>query len=136
MMTFSELVQISGIASNPWLFLIPMVFSLLDVVTGIASAAMHGKMRSSKMREGLFHKLGLIFCLVLSALLQIASGALDLGFQIPTLAAVSVFYIVLEAVSILENIAELVPVIARSGIFKVFENVVHAKDNYIETEEN
>lgn len=109
-----------------YLFVIPLVFNILDIVTGFTAAVANQNVSSSAMREGLFHKLGFIFALILAALLQYASGLLDLGIEIPTLAAVAVFIILTEAVSILENIAEMNPALADNGFFKIFESVIHS----------
>ena len=111
-----------------YLFVIPLVFSILDIITGFSAAVANRNVSSSAMREGLFHKLGFIFALILAALLQYASGLLDLGAEIPTLAAVAVFIILTEAVSILENIAEMNPALANSSFFKIFESVIHSDE--------
>lgn len=109
-----------------YLFVIPLVLNILDIVTGFTAAVANQNVSSSAMREGLFNKLGFIFALILAALLQYASGLLDLGVEIPTLAAVAVFIILTEAVSILENIAEMNPALANNGFFKIFESVIHS----------
>ena len=61
-------------------------------------------------------------------MLQYASGLLDLGVEIPTLGAVAVFIVLTEAVSILENIADMNPALANSGFFKIFESVIHSSE--------
>ena len=109
-----------------YLFVIPLVLNILDIVTGFTAAVANQNVSSSAMREGLFNKLGFILALILAALLQYASGLLDLGVEIPTLAAVAVFIILTEAVSILENIAEMNPALANNGFFKIFESVIHS----------
>lgn len=109
-----------------YLFVIPLVFNILDIITGFTAAIANKNVSSSAMREGLFHKLGFIFALILAALLQYASGLLDLGIEIPTLGAVAVFIVLTEAVSILENIADMNPALANNGFFKIFESVIHS----------
>lgn len=111
-----------------YLFVIPLVFNILDIVTGFTAAVANQNVSSSAMREGLFHKLGFIFALILAALLQYASGLFDLGVEIPTLGAVAVFIVLTEAVSILENIAEMNPALANNGFFKIFESVIHSDE--------
>jgi toxin secretion/phage lysis holin len=111
-----------------YLFVIPLVFNILDIITGFTAAVANQNISSLAMREGLFHKLGFIFALILAALLQYASGLLDLGVEIPTLAAVAVFVILTEAVSILENIVEMNPALANNGFFKFFESVIHSDE--------
>lgn len=109
-----------------YLFVIPLVFNILDIISGFTAAVANQNVSSSAMREGLFHKLAFIFALILAALLQYASGLLDLGVEIPTLGAVAVFVVLTEAVSILENIAEMNPALANNGFFKIFESVIHS----------
>ena len=41
-----------------FLFVIPLVFNILDVVSGFTAAVANQNVSSSAMREGLFHKLG------------------------------------------------------------------------------
>lgn len=109
-----------------YLFVIPLVFNILDIITGFTAAVANKNVSSLAMREGLFHKLGFIFALILAALLQYASGLLNLGVEIPTLGAVAVFVVLTEAVSILENIALINPALANNGFFKIFESVIHS----------
>lgn len=109
-----------------YLFVIPLVFNILDIITGFTAAVANQNVSSSAMREGLFHKLGFIFALILAALLQYASGLLDLGVEIPTLGAVAVFVVLTETVSILENVADMNPALANNDFFKIFESVIHS----------
>lgn len=111
-----------------YLFVTPLVFNVLDIITGFTAAVANQSVSSSAMREGLFHKLGFIFALILAALLQYASGLLDLGVEIPTLGAVAVFIVLTEAVSILENIADMNPALANNGFFKIFESIIHSSE--------
>lgn len=111
-----------------YLFVIPLMLNILDIITGFIAAVANQNVSSSAMREGLFHKLGFIFALILAALLQYASGLLDLGVEIPTLGAVAVFIVLTETVSILENIAEMNPALANNGFFKIFESVIHSSE--------
>ena len=122
----TDLIGASDMEDCWYLFVIPLVFNILDIATGFTAAIANQNVSSSAMREGLFHKLGFIFALILAALLQYASGLLDLGTEIPTLGAVAVFVILTEAVSILENIAEMNPALANNGFFKIFESVIHS----------
>lgn len=136
-MSLNDLVNFIGgfnVSGDWYLFVVPIVFSVLDIITGFTAAVANKNVSSAAMREGLFHKLGFIFALVLAALLQYASGLLDLGVEVPTLGMVAVFVVLTEAVSILENIAEMVPELASNGFFRIFENIIHYKDN--STDEN
>lgn len=92
----------------------------LDVGTGIAGAAKTGSLQSGKMREGLWHKAGFVGLVALAYLLEYAAGVADIGVSVPAVSAVCVFVVVTEAVSIVENLCVLNPVIKESPIGKIF----------------
>lgn len=131
---FAKFIGGFDVSGDWYLFVIPIVFSILDIITGFTAAVANKNVSSAAMREGLFHKLGLIFALVLAALLQYASGLLDLGVEVPALGMVAAFVVLTEAVSILENIAAMSPELASNGLFRIFENIIHYKDS--DTNEN
>lgn len=64
---------------------------------------------STKLREGLFHKISEIMALVLANLLEYVEGYLSLGIEIPLMSAVAVYLCLTELVSILENLGEVNP---------------------------
>ena len=83
------------------IFAIVLAFILMDIITGIAQAAKNKTLDSSKMRDGLFHKIGFMFAVVLSCLCEYAMIWLDLGFDIPMIGGVCTFIFLTELVSIL-----------------------------------
>ena len=101
-------------------FAIVIAFIVMDVVTGIAQAAKNKDLDSSKMRDGLFHKIGFMFAVVLACLCEYAMVWLDLGFGIPMLGGVCTFICLTELVSILENIALLAPELSESAFLSYF----------------
>lgn len=114
-----------SVSSNWYFFVLPFLFNILDFLTGFIAAAQNKEISSSKMREGLFHKLSFLFALVLAALLQYSSTFLDLGFDIPTLGTVSVFIILTECVSIIENLIKLNPEFARNKLFGSISTLIN-----------
>ena len=99
---------------------IVIAFIVMDVVTGIAQAAKNKALDSSKMRDGLFHKIGFMFAVVLSCLCEYAMTWLDLGFSIPMIGGVCTFICLTELVSILENIALLAPELSENAFLSYF----------------
>lgn len=89
---------------------VALILIVLDVVFGFTNALLKCEVSSSKMREGLQHKLGSIF-LILAA--DIVDGALlggvDLGVNAPVLTAVCLYISLMELISCLENISKLNP---------------------------
>ena len=101
-------------------FAIVIAFTVMDVVTGIAQAAKNKALDSTKMRDGLFHKIGFMFAVVLACLCEYAMGWLDLGIDIPMIGGVCTFICLTELVSILENIALLTPELSENTFLSYF----------------
>lgn len=102
------------------IFTIVLAFILMDIITGIAQAAKNKELDSSKMRDGLFHKIGFMFAVVLACLCEYAMIWLDLGFNVPMIGGVCTFICLTELVSILENIALLAPELSESTFLSYF----------------
>ncbi len=100
-----------------WIVFLLILAIALDYITGTAAAKANGEWTSKLAREGLWHKLGEIFALLVAALCDIAvdvilhTGAAQIVEGIPygnyiTL-IVSVWYFFTEVGSILENVKRL-----------------------------
>ena len=101
-----------------WVILLFLACVFLDYLTGTLAALMKGEWSSALARQGLWHKLGEIFALLVAALCDIAlktvlgSAASELFADIPLPAAaftllVSVWYIFTELGSITENVDKM-----------------------------
>lgn len=78
----------------------PLIFSLCDVLTGFIQAIINNEVQSKVMREGLLHKSLIIIIVFLSF---VAS----LTFNISLISkAVCIYVIVMETMSILENLGK------------------------------
>lgn len=94
-----------------WAILIWVLCFLLDYISGTAAARKSGEWSSAVAREGVWHKLGEIFAVLVAALCDIAlkvivSGAgLDIGIVIGPLVTpiVLLWYIITELGSVAEN---------------------------------
>ena len=84
-------------------------FIVLDLVTGIVKAFMGKEFTSSIMREGLFHKLGSILCVVFGILVDYAQTVVDLGVTVPVASAICGYIILMECGSIIENVCQINP---------------------------
>lgn len=102
--------------------LITLCFMCSDIVFGLLQATKNKCLDSSKMRDGLFHKIGFIGAIVLAYLCEYALAYIDLGFTAPLVIPVCVFICLTEAVSILENLGKLAPELATNEFLKLFEN--------------
>lgn len=120
---FEPLTMLPGVsAAEEWAFIFAFIFMGLDFLTGMAGACIKHEFESSKVREGLGHKLMIAFVIALAFLIQQASGVVgDLGFDVPLMAPVCVIVIVMEVGSVLENVADTYPELRDSKLFSLFK---------------
>ena len=98
-----------------WAIVIWAACIVLDYLSGSAAARRNGEWSSEIAREGLWHKLGEIFAVLVAALCDIALGVIlktapvALPFEFTTLITpvVLLWYIITELGSILENAGKL-----------------------------
>ena len=91
------------IANQKYLIVL-IVFILLDMLSGCINACLHHNLKSSVFREGLLKKCLELIVVVLSFSLAWCSAIPELG------QGTTYCLVVMEAYSILENIAEYVPI--------------------------
>lgn len=119
-MEFPENIWTAFAAIDPTWLTFALAFILLDIITGICKGAATHTLSSQIMREGFWHKLAVIFALCIAACIDAAAGAgLDLGFEVPVFEAVCGYVVIMELLSILENISVINPELAGSAIFKL-----------------
>lgn len=90
-------------------YLVVACFILFDVLTGLLKALYKGKINSTVLRKGLFHKISEMLAVVGSGLLEYAATLIDLGVNVPLLSGVSIYVCVMEIVSIIENLCTINP---------------------------
>lgn len=128
----TTLIGWKGIAVLTWLCCI-----LLDYIAGSLAARKENNWSSAIAREGLWHKVGEIFAVLVAALCDIALGVIingmniQLGFEINSFITpvVLVWYILTELGSIIENCGKL-----GAPIPKWFKQYVDRAKNTIDTQ--
>lgn len=99
-MDLENLINTLNFSSIIWQIATPLIFSLCDVLTGFIQAIINNEVQSKVMREGLLHKSLIIIIVFLS---YVAS----LTFNISLISkAVCIYVIVMETMSILENLGK------------------------------
>lgn len=107
-MDIQNIIQSLDFSSFGWVIATPIIFSILDIITGFIQAVINKDVQSSKMRTGLLHKV--LICIVLLA--GFVFGFAFNLMQIPRF--ISAYIVIMETISILENLK-------KSGIdFSVF----------------
>lgn len=90
------------------IILVALVFNGLDLITGIVGTIRNGEpIKSSKLRDGLFKKVGFVFCYALGVLINYAENFLTLPFGVDLVSVICTYAIITEVVSIIENIYKI-----------------------------
>ena len=109
---------------------ITAILIAMDYISGIAAAASRGDLQSSKMREGLWHKLGEVGAILLAYLVDEEGHYIGLPYQIDLLIpAVIIWISVMEITSILENLTLLNPDLASVGFLRIFRRTDDTDDS-------
>lgn len=115
---------------------ITAILIAMDYLSGIAAAASRGDLQSSKMREGLWHKLGEVVAILLAYLVAEEGHYIGLPYQIDLLIpAVLIWISVMEITSIFENLAILNPDLASAGFLQIFKKTTEENDHHENDEE-
>lgn len=114
--------------AQTWSILLACVMMCADVVVGFIQAAINNQLSSTKMRQGLLHKVLILILIFVCLAIEIGiSHTVKLPYDIPTCGVVCGYIIIMELISILENIARGYPQFADSQLFKLFN--LSDKDN-------
>jgi phage-related holin len=103
------------------------ILILLDMLFGFAAAYKDGRVQSSVMRAGLWHKASEFGVVVLADVADgMLLGGIDLGYSAPILTGTLVIVCINEFISISENLVKLNPELADTHIFdRLSESAKH-----------
>lgn len=104
---------------------IALIFNALDLLTGILCALKMKELQSSKLRDGLFKKVGFIICYFLAWLIDTNGKMVGFHIGVPLLPPILLYACTTELVSILENVSKINPDIVPNKIMNMF----HVKPN-------
>ena len=111
------------------LIVIGIVFLLvlIDYVTGVVNAIMHGELSSGKMRQGLGHKFAYLAIICVALIVEYGSDYINLGLGLPVFIPVCVGICLIEITSIMENCVKINPELSGSSILNIFN--INRKEN-------
>lgn len=93
--------------------IVALIFNATDIVAGIISALKMKNIMSSKLRDGLFKKIGFILCYFLAWMIDNYSSFIGFKLGVNVLPAIILYVCTTESVSIIENIciinSDLIP---------------------------
>lgn len=111
------------------LIVIGIVFLLvlIDYVTGVVNAIMHGELSSKKMRQGLGHKFAYLVIICVALIVEYGSDYINLGIELPVFIPVCAGICLTEITSIVENCVKINPELSNSNILNIFN--INEKEN-------
>ena len=95
------------------------VFILMDILTGLVKALTKGDFNSQKMRIGLMHKAGELLAVALGFAIDWSLPIMGVQMNISWLSFVSIYIVLMEVASIIENIGIMCPPVGKA-LSKVF----------------
>ena len=87
--------------------IVALGFNGLDLLTGFISAVKNKQIQSSKLRDGLFKKVGFIFCYFVAWVIDHYGSMVGFHFDFTILPVILFYVCTTELVSILENISKI-----------------------------
>lgn len=114
-----------------WLFIIVLVFIVLDFISGIIKGVATNDLSSVKMRQGLLHKASYILLIVVAIVLEYASLRIDFGVELMGIiyVATCLWIVLTEVASILENVCVIDPSLKGTKLYQLFGKSGEEKDN-------
>jgi toxin secretion/phage lysis holin len=100
--------------------LIALCFNAVDLVSGIIGAIKNKNLKSSKLRDGIFKKVGFIFCYFLAWIVDTYGHTIGFDISIDILPIIIVYVCLTEAVSIIENICVINTDLLPENLKKLF----------------
>lgn len=102
-----ELNKKGDTMENLYPIFVALVFNALDILTGLVSAIKNKDIKSAKLRDGLFKKVGFIFCYFTAWLVDGYGDVIGFKLGVAILPVIVLYVCTTELVSILENISKI-----------------------------
>lgn len=99
---------------------VALVFNAIDIVSGIIAGIKNKNIQSSKLRDGLFKKVGFIFCYVLAWLVDTQGSLIGFHINVQILPIIILYVCTTELVSIIENICKINPDLLPDKLMSLF----------------
>ena len=116
--------------SQSWSIVLACIMILADIVVGFVGAAIRHDISSTKMREGIGHKVMMLALIAVAYVLGVGlTHVSGIQFEVPSTEVVCWYTIVMELASIIENIAMAWPAFYDSKLFRYFSGFIGGEDN-------
>lgn len=94
---------------------------LIDYISGVVNAIMHGELSSKKMRQGLGHKFAYLAIICVALIVEYGSDYINMGIELPVFMPVCAGICLIEITSIMENCVKINPELSKSNILNIFK---------------
>ena len=116
--------------SQSWSIVMACLMMLADIAVGFVGAAVRHVISSTKMREGIGHKVMVLVLIAIAYLLNVGLGHVSGSeTEIPSTEIVCWYVVVMELASVLENVALAWPEFADTRLFRYFSTFAGSDDN-------
>ena len=116
--------------SQSWSIIMACVMMLADITVGFVGAAVRHDISSTKMREGIGHKVMVLVLIAVAYLLGVGLGHVSgIDAEIPSTEVVCWYVVVMELASILENVSLAWPAFADTRLFRYFSTFAGSDDD-------
>jgi len=105
-----------------WIILLPLIGAAADIITGWIQASVNGVWDSTKMRKGLYRKGGELLVVLIACVIE---AAVLIAAQAHVATFVSVYVVIMEILSIIENLDQagvVIPAFIRDRLGKIKDN--------------
>lgn len=102
------------------MIVVALVFNGIDLLSGFLAALKNKQVQSSKLRDGLFKKVGFIFCYLVAYIADNYGANFGLNLEVQFLPIVCTYAVLTELASIFENIHKLNPDILPEKLSEIF----------------
>lgn len=106
-----------------------LLFNGLDIVVGLVGALKNRALVSSKLRDGMFKKLGFICAYALAFIIDNYGALVGLELGVKLLPIMCGYTVITEITSIIENISKINPSILPDKLKKLFDFSNKESDN-------
>ena len=90
---------------------VALVFNATDLVTGIISAIKGHDLQSSKLRDGIFKKVGFLICYFFALMIDLYGSEVGFHLDVKLLPVVTGFVCLTETISVIENLAKITDIV-------------------------
>lgn len=90
---------------------VALIFNATDLATGIISAIKEHDLQSSKLRDGIFKKVGFLICYFLALMIDTYGFEVGFNLNVELLPVVLGFVCLTETVSVIENLAKITDIV-------------------------